>query len=65
MLWKDESKPNIKCCLGATVGLVQKIITIQNFGHNRRRPDGIRVEYFPRIHHIAARRRSTKVHEPK
>ena len=33
MSWKDESEPNIKCCLGATVGMVQKFITILNFGH--------------------------------
>ena len=31
--------------------------------HNRRKADGIRVEYFPRIHHIAAHRRSPRVHE--
>ena len=41
----------------------KEFITIQNFGHNRRRTDGIRVEYFPRIHYIAARPRSPKVHE--
>ena len=63
MSWKDESEPLIKYFLGATVGTVQKFITMQNFGHNRRRPDGIRVEYFPRIHHIADRPRSPKVHE--
>ena len=34
--------------------LVQRFITMQNFGHNWRRTDGIRVEYFLRIHHIAA-----------
>ena len=34
MSWKDESEPNIKYCLGTTVGLVQRFITIQNFGHN-------------------------------
>ena len=45
--WKDESESNIKYCLGATVGMVQRFITIQNFGHNRRRTNGIRVEYFP------------------
>ena len=27
--------------------MVQRFITIQNFGHNQRRTDGIRVEYFP------------------
>ena len=61
--WKGESEHNSKFCLGRTVGLVQRFTTIQNFGHNWRRTDGIRVEYFPRIHHIAARRRSPKVHE--
>ena len=54
MSWKAESEPSIKYCSGRTVGLVQRFTTIQNFGHNRRRTDGIRVEYFPRIHHIAA-----------
>ena len=63
MSWKDESEPNIKYCLGATVGLVERFTTIQNFGHNRRRANGIRVEYFPRIHYIAACPRSPKVHE--
>ena len=38
MSWKDESEPNIKYCLGATVGLVQRFITIQNFVNNWRRP---------------------------
>ena len=61
--WKDESEPNIKYCLGATVGMVQRFITIQNIGHNRRRTDGIRVEYFPRILNIGACPRSPKVHE--
>ena len=51
MSWKDESEPNIKFCLGTTVGLVQGFITIHNFGHNWRRTDGIRVKYFSRIHH--------------
>ena len=35
----------------------------QNFGHIRRRTNGIRVEYFPRIRYIAACPRSPKVHE--
>ena len=43
MSWKSESEPNIKFCLGRTVGLVQRFITIHNFG----RADGIRVGYFP------------------
>ena len=45
--WEGESEPNIKYCLGTTVELVQRFITIQNFGHDRRRTDGIRVEWFP------------------
>ena len=28
MSWKDQSEPNIKYCLGATVGMVQRFITI-------------------------------------
>ena len=44
MSWKGESEANIKYCLGRTVGLVQRFTTIQNFGHNWRRTDGIRVE---------------------
>ena len=42
--------------------LVERVITIQNFEHNWRRTDGIPLEYFPRIHYIAARPRSPKVH---
>ena len=33
MPWKDEREPTIKCCLGGQVDVVQKFITIQNFGH--------------------------------
>ena len=65
MSCKRESKPNIKYCLGTAVGLVQRFITIQNFGHNWRRTDGIRVKYCPRIHYIAVRPRSPKIHEQK
>ena len=32
--WKDEREPTIKYCLGGQVDVVQKFITIQNFGHN-------------------------------
>ena len=46
MSWKGESETSIKYCLGRTVELVQRFITEQNFGHNWRRTDGIRVEYF-------------------
>ena len=60
MSWKSESEPNIKFSLGRKIELVQRFTTIQNFGHNRRRTDGIRVEYFPRIHYIAAQSRKSK-----
>ena len=40
----------------------QEFITIQNFGHNWWWANGIRVEYFPRIHHIAALLQSPRVH---
>ena len=50
MSWKGESEPSIKYCLGSAVELVLEFITIQNFGHNWRRTDGIRVEYFLWIH---------------
>ena len=45
--WKDEPEPTIKYCFGRKIELVQEFITIQNFGHNLWRADGIRVEYFP------------------
>ena len=35
--WKGESETNIGCCLGGKIELVQRFITIQNFGHNWRR----------------------------
>ena len=33
VLEKCESEPNIKYCLGRTVGMVQRFTTMQNFGH--------------------------------
>ena len=47
--------------MGRQVDVVQKFIRIQSFGHNRRQASGIRVEYFPRIHHIAALQQSSIV----
>ena len=35
MLWKDAPEPTIKNCLGRQVDVVQVVITIQSFGHNR------------------------------
>ena len=32
MSWKGESEPNIQCCLGRKIELVQIFTTIQNFG---------------------------------
>ena len=63
MCSKSESKPNIKHCLGRKVKLVQRFTNIQNFGHNWRRVDGIRVEYFPKNHTIAAHQQSPRVHD--
>ena len=61
MPWKDEREPTIKNCLGRQVDVVQESSEIQGFGHTWRRAKGIRVEYFPRIHHIAALQQSPKV----
>ena len=33
MPMKDESEPTINFCMGRQVDVVQKFITIQNFGH--------------------------------
>ena len=63
MSWKGESEPTIKFCMGRKIELVQKFTTIQNFGHNECRASGTRVEYFHRIHHIAAHQQSPRVHE--
>ena len=41
--------------------LVQDFTTMQSFGHNWWWANGIRVEYFPRIHHIAALQQSPRV----
>ena len=61
MPWKDEREPTIKYCLGGHVNVVQKFITTQSFEHNWWWASGIRVEYFPRIHHIAALQQSPRV----
>ena len=61
MPWKDEREPTIKLCIGRQVDVVQKFITIQSFGQNWWWAIGIRVEYFPRIHHIAAQLQSPRV----
>ena len=45
--------------MGRKIGVVQKFIRIQSFGQNWRRANGIRVEYVPRIHHVAAQPQSS------
>ena len=62
MSWKDAPEPTIKYCLGRQVDVVQEFITIQNFGHNWWWANGIGVDYFLRIHHIAALQQSPRVH---
>ena len=47
--------------MGRQVDVVQKFIRIQSIGHNRRQANGIRAEYIPRIHHIAALQQSSRV----
>ena len=34
MSWKGEREPNIKHCMERQIVVVQRFITIQNFGHN-------------------------------
>ena len=47
-------KPSIGRCMGTKIGMVQIISGMQKLGQNRRRANGIRVEYFPRIQYVAA-----------
>ena len=63
MSCKGESEPNIKYCMGTAVGLVQRFITIQNFGHNKRSTDGIRMEHFPGFATLQLVQEVQKVHE--
>ena len=44
--------------MGRQIGMVQKFTRIQKFWQNRRRANGIRVEYFPRIQYVATQSRS-------
>ena len=59
--WKDEREPSIKHSMGRKIGVVQKFTGIQKLGQNWRWANWIRVEYFPRIHHIAAQPQSSRV----
>ena len=60
--WKDKREPWIKYGMGRQIGVVQKFTGIQNVGHNWWWADGIRVEYFPKVHHISALQQSPRVH---
>ena len=60
--WKGESESKIKYCLGTTVGMVERFITIHNFGQLTALRWNSRW-IFPRIHHSAARPTSPKAHE--
>ena len=62
-LGKVNQNPTTNTFRERQLGWLERFTTIQNFGHNRRRTGGIRVEYFPMIHYIAARPRSPKVRE--
>ena len=46
-LGKMNLNPTSNAVRERTVGMVQRFITIHNFGHNRRRTNGTRVKYFP------------------
>ena len=59
--WKDEREPTIKLCMGRQIDVVQKFTRIQSFGQNWWWANEIRVEYVPRIHHIAALPQSPRV----
>ena len=58
--WKDERVHIIKYFLGRQVDVVQQFTTIHSFGQLWR-ANGIRVEYFLSIHHIAALSQSSRV----
>ena len=43
-----------KRCMGTKIGMVKIFSKLQKLWQNRRRANGIRVEYFPRIQYVAA-----------
>ena len=59
--WKDEREPSIKYCMGRQIDVVQKFTRVQNLGQNWWWVNWIRVEYIPRIHHVAAQPQSSRV----
>ena len=59
-LGKMNQNPTSNSAWEEKLSWFKSFITIQNFGHNWWWADGIWVEYFPRIHHIAALQQSPK-----
>ena len=55
-----ENHP-IERCMGTKIGMVKPFSKIQKLWRNRRRANGIRVGYFPRIQYVAAQSRSSRV----
>ena len=58
--WRDEREPSIKHSMGRKIGVVQKFTGIQNLGKNWW-SQLFRVEYLPRIHHVAAQPQNSRV----
>ena len=61
--WKGESESQIKYCLGTRVGMVERFITIQNFGQLTALRWNSRW-IFPRVHRSAALQESPRVGDP-
>ena len=59
-LGKIFEKTNIQRCMGAQIRVDQIFSKLQKLWQNRWWANGIRVEYFPRIQHVAAQWRSQK-----
>ena len=47
MPWEGSRKPPIERCMGTKIGMDKIFFKIQKLCQNRRRANGIRVEYFP------------------
>ena len=45
---------SIERCMGTKIGMVKIFSKLQKLRQNRRRANGIRVEYFPRLQYVAA-----------
>ena len=56
--WVDTRKSIIERCMGAKIRMDQIFSKLQKLWQNRRRANGIRVEFLPRIRYVAAQWRS-------